>query len=254
MSTARACISFLVLGLLRLALVRAQNAPPPIIAPRSGDIWPVGSTQTIKWSAQGVQVFTPAGKPIPGTIWLGHLTNSTSGFWLWVDTPLADGFALASEEVQIIVPNVPTASDYFIAMDISNNLSQLFTIQNPDDPKGTSAEPSTISVSTLPISSFSVSTTGSGTTSATGSVNATSTSASSDTSGATSSASSSSSSSASNQSTATVLTGTNTKPTSASATSSSSGSPSSSPTNAAVRAASTGLAFFSSAFAAFLLA
>ncbi|KAI9063627.1 hypothetical protein FKP32DRAFT_1676326 [Trametes sanguinea] len=253
MSTARAWISFLVLGLLQLALVRAQNAPPPIIAPRSGDVWPVGSTQTIKWSAQGVQVFTPTGVPINGTIWLGHLTNSTSGMWLWVDTPLADGFPLANQEVQVIVPSVPTASDYFIAMDISNNLSQLFTIQNPDDPKGTSAEPSTISVSTLPISAFSASGTMSSATSATGSSNATS-SASSGTSSATSSASSSSSS-ASNRSTATtVLTGTSTKPSSASATSTGSGSPSSTPTNAAARAAGTGLAFISSVFAAFLLA
>ncbi|KAI9063629.1 hypothetical protein FKP32DRAFT_1592316, partial [Trametes sanguinea] len=32
-----------------------------------------------------------------------------------VETPLADGFPLANQEVQVVVPDVPTASDYFIA-------------------------------------------------------------------------------------------------------------------------------------------
>ncbi|OSD08028.1 hypothetical protein PYCCODRAFT_1430217 [Trametes coccinea BRFM310] len=260
MSGTRAWISFLVLELLRVALVRAQLAPPPIIAPRSGDVWPVGSTQTIKWSTQGVQVFQPDGKPIPGTILLGHLTNDTggSGFFLWVETPLANGFPLANQEVQVVVPDVPTASDYFIAMDISNNLSQLFTIQNPKDPKGTSAEPSTISVSTLPFSSFSVPATGSAaasssTTSASGSSGATA-SSSSGASSATSATSSAATSSTSSQSTATVLTGTSTRPSSGSATSTGSGSPSSTPTNAATRVAGHGLAFLSSVFAVLLLA
>ena len=32
-----------------LASVCAQNTPPPIIVPKSGDVWKAGDRQTVKW-------------------------------------------------------------------------------------------------------------------------------------------------------------------------------------------------------------
>ncbi|KAI9063628.1 hypothetical protein FKP32DRAFT_1676327 [Trametes sanguinea] len=218
------------LGLLRVALVLAQ-APlpaPPITAPRSGDVWDVGSRQTIRWDTAGQPVYNALGMSLTGIIWLGYLTNSSDGSSqvnIWPGSPLAVGFPITNEQVDVIVPDVPTASNYFITgvRDNTLDMSELFSIYNPKDPDATSAEPASISVSTLPFSSVGPPGTASGSASATGSSYATSTI------------------SSSNQATATALAGTSTRP-------------SSTPTNAAARVFGNGLAFISSLTTAFLLA
>ncbi|KAI0330335.1 hypothetical protein GY45DRAFT_764946 [Cubamyces sp. BRFM 1775] len=116
MFAGRAWVSFLAFG---VALVSAQTAPPPIIVPRSGDVWAVGELHTVQWSTTGIQVFGPDGKtPLTGQLWLGHLTNSSdpdsSGYWLWVDEPLSSNFPLSTGQVDIMVPEVPTGSVYFL--------------------------------------------------------------------------------------------------------------------------------------------
>ncbi|KAI0653921.1 hypothetical protein C8Q70DRAFT_553319 [Cubamyces menziesii] len=119
MFAARAWVSFFAVGLCRVALVSAQTAPPPIISPRSGDVWTVGEIQTVKWSTTGIQVFQPDGKtPLTGQLWLGHLTNTSepgsSGYWLWVDEPLSVNFPLSTGQVDVMVPEVPTGSVYLV--------------------------------------------------------------------------------------------------------------------------------------------
>lgn len=70
--------------------------------------------------------------PFPGTVYLGHLTDSDAGFTLWckqdcsgrthtADTsgriaqdPLADNVPLLNKEVQVEVPDVPSGRNYFI--------------------------------------------------------------------------------------------------------------------------------------------
>ncbi|KAI0826586.1 hypothetical protein BC628DRAFT_1419089 [Trametes gibbosa] len=156
--------TYVALGLLRAAFVRAgaDPVPPPVLSPRSGDVWTVGEIATVKWSTDGIPLFIPeTHAPWPGTVWLGELTDTSSGFTFWALEPLADGFPLLNKEVQVVVPNVPSGSNYIIILDKPTNQGQVFTINNPKDVKGTGAIPSSISVSTLP---FSTSTAGSAST------------------------------------------------------------------------------------------
>ncbi|KAI8970915.1 hypothetical protein BD414DRAFT_501592 [Trametes punicea] len=203
MTGTRPSKSLFVLGLF--ALVRAQvlNLPSTIVSPKNGDVWTVGSTQTVEWSTQGVAMSQPNGDTTLGTLWLGYLTtrtneSSASDFTFWSNQPLSQGFSLAKKEVQVVVPNVPTQSTYVIIMGPNWDLSQSFTIENPDDPMGTGVYPSSLSVTTPSSSGVSSLTASPSTTSAGNGVAITSPTSPASTSGVTSSATSQSTIMASN--------------------------------------------------------
>ncbi|KAH9896879.1 hypothetical protein C8Q73DRAFT_687577 [Cubamyces lactineus] len=258
MFAARAWVSFFALGLCRVALVSAQTAPPPIVKPRSGDVWTVGELQTVQWSTTGIQVFGPDGKtPLTGHLWLGHLTNTSdpdsSGYWLWVNEPLSVNFPLSAGQVDVMVPEVPTGSVYFVGIDKSDNLSQLFTIKNPKDPNGTGVEPSDITVTTVPFSTASASSNSTSTQTATSALTSgTSPASSNGTSSGSATSGGSSNTSSGTSKTATVLSGTSSTGT---ATSSSSSSSASSTPNGAVgmTGAGAGLTLVSLAMGVFFL-
>ncbi|EIW55685.1 uncharacterized protein TRAVEDRAFT_50175 [Trametes versicolor FP-101664 SS1] len=113
-----ACVASLALSFLPAALVRASFAdppPPPVLSPKSGDVWTVGEVMTVRWSMDDIPFFEGDNKtPFPGTIYLGHLTDSDAGFALWSQEPLADNVPLLNKEVAVEVPNVPSGRNYFI--------------------------------------------------------------------------------------------------------------------------------------------
>ncbi|KAI9063626.1 hypothetical protein FKP32DRAFT_1676325 [Trametes sanguinea] len=152
MFTVNTAISCVLLGLLRVVLrVQAEPLPPTIISPRSGDVWTVGQVATVEWSTQGIQLYADNRvTPLPGILWLGHLVNYTvAGYELWGLEPLANNFPLPLAKIQVVVPDVPSGSNYLLSLNDNANLGELFTIHNPADPSGTGVAPSSISVSTL---------------------------------------------------------------------------------------------------------
>ncbi|KAI0764947.1 hypothetical protein C8Q74DRAFT_1370834 [Fomes fomentarius] len=129
------------------AFVGAQNTPPPVIVPRSGDLWTSGERQTVRWSIDGINVYSPSLQPLRGTLYLGHIINETSQY-IWIHQPLASNFTYLQMQADIIVPAVPTAKNYFIVWQ-SDNWSSFFTINNPADLQGTGSVGVNITVTTV---------------------------------------------------------------------------------------------------------
>ncbi|PIL27527.1 hypothetical protein GSI_10678 [Ganoderma sinense ZZ0214-1] len=128
------------------ASVFTQNKLPPIVVPKSGDVWTAGERQTVKWSTDGFNVYDPSLTPLPGIIYIGHLTETAQQ--IWFNAPLAQNFTLADAQVDVIVPALPTAKNYFLVLfGSSDNWSQFFTLNNPADPRGTGTFGTTITYS-----------------------------------------------------------------------------------------------------------
>ncbi|KAI0646319.1 hypothetical protein C8Q79DRAFT_1009963 [Trametes meyenii] len=161
MLAARFWTTFLILSFTQVWLVCAQllnhPAPPHIVSPKSGDTWTVGEVATVRWDLHGIQLTLADGvTPVTGFLVLGQLTDETeSGFHLWADQQLASSFLWRDGQVEVVVPKVPSGSNYFLMLERINNQSQLFTIKNPEDPNGTGAMPSSLSISTLASSTTS---------------------------------------------------------------------------------------------------
>ncbi|KAH9896688.1 hypothetical protein C8Q73DRAFT_420484 [Cubamyces lactineus] len=97
----------------------------------------------------GIDVWDDANHPLTGKVILGYLIDSESQH-LWEDEPLAQGIPFLQKETEVVVPDVPSGTTYFIALEgDSGNWSQLFTIINPAEPSGV-APPSSLVLSTPP--------------------------------------------------------------------------------------------------------
>ncbi|RPD65497.1 hypothetical protein L227DRAFT_214006 [Lentinus tigrinus ALCF2SS1-6] len=139
---------FYVLFASLFAVVCAQNLPPPIIVPKTGDVWKAGERQTVKWSIDGINVYDPGLNPLRGKIFIGHLTNNSR--YIWFTEPLASDFTYLQQQVDIIVPTFPTAHNYFLVLvGQSDNWSQFFTIENPADPSGTGTLGTSVTINTI---------------------------------------------------------------------------------------------------------
>ncbi|KAI0717374.1 hypothetical protein C8T65DRAFT_115622 [Cerioporus squamosus] len=157
---------FYILFASLFAVVCAQNTPPPIIVPKTGDVWKAGERQTVKWSIDGINVYDPGLNPLRGEIYIGHLTNNSR--YTWFQQPLAVNFTYLQTQVDVIVPALPTAHNYFLTLvGQSDNWSQFFTIENPADPSGTGSLGTSITVTTAAQTASSISASGSSTSSAT---------------------------------------------------------------------------------------
>ncbi|RPD79092.1 hypothetical protein L226DRAFT_239902 [Lentinus tigrinus ALCF2SS1-7] len=117
---------FYVLFASLFAVVCAQNLPPPIIVPKTGDVWKAGERQTVKWSIDGINVYDPGLNPLRGKIFIGHLTNNSR--YIWFTEPLASDFTYLQQQVDIIVPTFPTAHNYFLVSTIGASSSPLRTL------------------------------------------------------------------------------------------------------------------------------
>ncbi|KAH9890006.1 hypothetical protein C8Q73DRAFT_706302 [Cubamyces lactineus] len=133
----------------------AQNSifEPTILSPNGSSVWTVGSVQTVRWDNHGTGFAT--GKT--GLVALAYFDpTATTGNWGndYRGQPLAEGFSIADQVVNIVVPDVPTGNFYYILMlDAANGGSPLFTIINPASPKESTANitfPTSLSISSAP--------------------------------------------------------------------------------------------------------
>ena len=89
---------------------------------------------SVRRTTDGFNVYDPSLKPLPGTIYIGHLTETGQQIWCQctvhlnsvapsasrltflcpVNAPLAQNFTLADAQVDVIAPALPTAKNYFL--------------------------------------------------------------------------------------------------------------------------------------------
>ncbi|OCH86865.1 hypothetical protein OBBRIDRAFT_796737 [Obba rivulosa] len=97
---------------------------PHITEPTAGQIWPVGTNQTVTWDTSAI----PAeGANQTGLLLLGYQANDSEN--LDISHPLAAGFPISAGEINITVPNVTMRTDYIVVLfGDSGNVSPQFTI------------------------------------------------------------------------------------------------------------------------------
>ncbi|KAI0330336.1 hypothetical protein GY45DRAFT_765603 [Cubamyces sp. BRFM 1775] len=125
---------------------------PPILIPRQGDVWHVGEMHTVQWSVNDIPTTNSSGKPVLALLLLAYWSDSSEPALLRHE-PLTDWIPITDKMANVIVPSVPTRSDYAIflnAHDDRSSCSGTITIFNPDDPSGTGAPPRTLLVTTAP--------------------------------------------------------------------------------------------------------
>ncbi|EIW55703.1 uncharacterized protein TRAVEDRAFT_50191 [Trametes versicolor FP-101664 SS1] len=125
---------------------------PPVLIPRQGDVWHVGELHTVEWSVDGIRTTNSSGKPVLALLILAYWTETTEPALLRHE-PLTDWIPLTDQMANVIVPSVPTRSDYAIflsAHDDRSSSSGTITIFNPDDPTGAKDPPRTLTVTTAP--------------------------------------------------------------------------------------------------------
>ena len=109
---------------LPMTLVSRDVYVPPITAPKAGDVWPIGSTQTVTWdnSNPPKQITNPIGQ-----IYLrqGDFTIMNSecdvdehkcktNQWRQGTGLLAENFDITQGSINVTVPNVAPSDDYQI--------------------------------------------------------------------------------------------------------------------------------------------
>ncbi|EJC97887.1 uncharacterized protein FOMMEDRAFT_97900 [Fomitiporia mediterranea MF3/22] len=118
---------------------------PVITYPTAGVVWAVGETREITWNADDIPQEV---KDTTGTIVLGFNENDSEN--LDLAHPLATGFKLTDEKVNVTVPDVADRSDYIVVLfGDSGNASPEFTI-NGGSSSSSSVATSTATASTLP--------------------------------------------------------------------------------------------------------
>ncbi|KAI8994257.1 hypothetical protein BD414DRAFT_411938 [Trametes punicea] len=130
---------------------------PHITSPKAGDVWPVGTTQTVTWDTSDIP---DDAKNQTGLILLGYLEDGDTDEHLGVDHPLASNFPITAGSVEVTVPDVKPRDDYVaILFGDSGNASPKFTITNSSLPglsgSASASVPSLPSI-TVPVSSASV--------------------------------------------------------------------------------------------------
>ncbi|KAH9924669.1 uncharacterized protein BXZ73DRAFT_91242 [Epithele typhae] len=93
---------------------------PPVTSPTSGDVWIVGTQQTVTWDISNApqQITNPKGEVV-----------LAKGGLLDIDHPLASGFDILDGSVNVTVPEVDAGTDYTIVLfGDSGNDSANFTI------------------------------------------------------------------------------------------------------------------------------
>ncbi|KAI0371962.1 hypothetical protein BV20DRAFT_132429 [Pilatotrama ljubarskyi] len=132
---------------------------PPILIPRQGDVWHVGELHTVQWSVDGIPTTNSSGQPVQALLMLAYWSETNEPALLRHE-PLTDWIPITDKMANVIVPTVPTRSDYSIflnAHDDRSSCSGTITIFNPDDPSGTGVPPRTLLVTTAPPISSTVS-------------------------------------------------------------------------------------------------
>ncbi|KAI0662239.1 hypothetical protein C8Q70DRAFT_634457 [Cubamyces menziesii] len=168
------------LAALLLAVVASRGClaqplfAPPILSPNASSVWTTGSVQSVRWDNGGLDI--PPNKH--GEVVLGYydpLDEDPGVGHEYYGQPLANGFLISDEVVNVVVPDtVPSGHYYYILLlgDVRNQ-SAVFSINNPASPSTSTANltfPSTISAGSAPsatVSHWSPSVTGTATSAAT---------------------------------------------------------------------------------------
>ncbi|KAI0328880.1 hypothetical protein GY45DRAFT_940223 [Cubamyces sp. BRFM 1775] len=154
------CLSVSLLAVLAFRGCLAQVLfAPPILSPNASSIWTAGSVQSVRWDNGGLDI--PPNKH--GEVVLGYydpLDDDPGVGHEYYGQPLADGFLISDEVVNVVVPNdIPSGHYYYILLlgDVRNQ-SAVFSISNPASPSTSTANltfPSTIATSSAPSATVS---------------------------------------------------------------------------------------------------
>ncbi|TFK86031.1 hypothetical protein K466DRAFT_493648 [Polyporus arcularius HHB13444] len=134
-----------------LSITLRDSVSPPITNPTAQTVWRAGETVTVTWDVaalNGAQPSNPLAKII-----LGTFANNVEH--LMLESPLASGFPILSGNVSLVVPPVPSGSDYIVCLlGTSGDISPAFTIiANDASSSGSATQPQTLAASssnTLP--------------------------------------------------------------------------------------------------------
>ncbi|KAL7280167.1 hypothetical protein ACG7TL_006586 [Trametes sanguinea] len=130
MSAAVLIAAYAWIGCYAAAIIDPTKSPS-IIRPNGADVWTVGSVQTIRWSNAGLDITNEQGRVVLG--YNDPVTGRTNEYLV---QPLADGFRLADEVVNIVAPEVPSGDFYYIVLlGNADNASPIFSIINPASPQ-----------------------------------------------------------------------------------------------------------------------
>ncbi|KAI0826607.1 hypothetical protein BC628DRAFT_1410211 [Trametes gibbosa] len=125
---------------------------PPVLSPKQGEVWHVGELRTVQWGVDGIPTTNSSGKPVLALLMLAFW-GQTKEPALLRDQPLTGWIPITDTLANVIVPAVPTRSDYAIflnAHDDRSSCSGTITIFNPDDPTGSGIPPHSLEVTTAP--------------------------------------------------------------------------------------------------------
>ncbi|KAI0372271.1 hypothetical protein BV20DRAFT_940446 [Pilatotrama ljubarskyi] len=101
---------------------------PQITAPKAGDVWTVGTVQTIAWDTSNIPA---ANQNQTGLILLGFIEDGSIDEHLNTTNPLASNFPITAGSVSVNVPDVTPRDDYVVVLfGDSGNTSPQFSIVN----------------------------------------------------------------------------------------------------------------------------
>ncbi|KAI0667623.1 hypothetical protein C8Q78DRAFT_981399 [Trametes maxima] len=130
---------------------------PNLTAPQGGEVWAVGSTQTISWETDNIP---EENKNQTGLILLGYIQGDSIDEHLDVSNPLAVNFPITAGKAEVTVPDVPERDDYVVVLfGDSGNASPKFTISKAGSSSAAasgsaSASIPSISIPAIPSISF----------------------------------------------------------------------------------------------------
>ncbi|OSD07524.1 hypothetical protein PYCCODRAFT_1430780 [Trametes coccinea BRFM310] len=138
----------LAIGCLLSAAAVQPVFQPTMISPNSSDVWTVGEVRSVRWDNDGFDI--PSDNH--GIIVLSYEDPDTGTSTEWYNQPLASGFSISDEVVNVVVPDVPSGKYYNILLiGDAQNEGPAFTIINPTSPAletGSISFPVWISVAT----------------------------------------------------------------------------------------------------------
>ncbi|MFD9793626.1 hypothetical protein ACFWXK_22070 [Streptomyces sp. NPDC059070] len=104
--------------------LRRDVYAPPILSPVAGDVWPVGSTQTVTWDTSNPpqQITNPTG--LIALSRRGRFVNGPGG----LDRPLASEFSILDGHAEITVPDVAPGEYTVVLFGDSGNAGPPFSI------------------------------------------------------------------------------------------------------------------------------
>ncbi|KAI0630073.1 hypothetical protein C8Q77DRAFT_1064323 [Trametes polyzona] len=120
-----AIFTALVAVVTTVSAAPADVVNPPITSPKAGDVWTVGTEQTVSWDTSSI--VNPTDET--GLLLLGFLEGNSTNEHLDTRHPLASGFKITTGSVHFKVPDVIDRNDYIVVLfGDSGNESPKFSI------------------------------------------------------------------------------------------------------------------------------